>query len=284
MEKKGNSLSGGRGIAVCVILFGLAGFLTYRTLTTAGRPVPEPVEAVFMCSETHMTFPYAMHEGEHWPVVSPFTGKKTGYPAERCYWTRDGKRKATPTYVILNASLGLPGDTFCPDCGRIVIGHNPPPPPDTPLASPEPAAQQPAGRLPETPSPSKPATPAGTPPVTPSPTAVPPPAAPAAPPPAAARPASPPAVTPAGPSSNATPRAPQDAAAAERVLYATIRAKMDEMIQQRAQLLKSGKTSSDPEVSQLEASILKARQLLLEKGEVLGDVAPPIVPASQPGK
>jgi len=59
---------------------------------------------------------------------------------------------------------------------------------------------------------------------------------------------------------------------------------MDEMIQQRAQLLKSGKTSSDPEVSQLEASILKARQLLLEKGEVLGDVAPPIVPASQPGK
>jgi len=131
--KRGGPLSGGLGIFVVVLLLGTAAYLTVKTLTTAETPTPEPVEAVFMCVEANKTFKYAMKEGEHWPVLSPYSKKQTGYPTEPCYWTRDGKRKEKPTYVVLNEHIGKPGDTICPDCGRIVIGHNPPPPQDVPL-------------------------------------------------------------------------------------------------------------------------------------------------------
>jgi hypothetical protein len=274
MEKKASLLSGGRGLAVCVLLLALAGFMTYRTLTTAPPPVPEPIETIFMCSEKHMTFPYAMRAGESWPVVSPFTNQRTGYPVEHCYWTKDGKRKATPTYVILNEHLGKPGDTICPDCGRVVIGHNPPPPPGTPLAEPGSATQQ-------TPPPgtAKPATSPGKTPVTP--------ARPASPPerkPSAAPPASQPAKASGTMSPGKNPASPENAAVAEKEVYAYIRAKMDQMIQQRAKLLSSGKTSADPEVQQLETSILNARQLLTEKGEVVGEIVPPLAPPAEPSK
>lgn len=127
-------LAGPLGIVFFVILFGTAGFLTYRTLTVAPIPPTEPIEMTFMCIETKKPFEGQMIEGEKWPVLSPFSGKKTGYPVERCYWTKDGKRKAEPSLVVLNESLGKSGDTICPDCGRLVIGHNPIPPEETPLA------------------------------------------------------------------------------------------------------------------------------------------------------
>ncbi len=133
-SSRGGPLSGGLGIFVIIVLAGTAVYLTYKTLTTAEPPQPLPIETTFMCAKTGKTFAYAMKEGEHWPVLSPHSNERTGYPAERCYWTKDGKRKKTPTYVILNESLGKPGDTICPDCGRIVVGHNPPPPADVPLA------------------------------------------------------------------------------------------------------------------------------------------------------
>jgi len=59
------------------------------------------------------------------PVLAP-SGKNTGYEAELCYWTKDGKPKETPTPVLLNIYKGIKGPTFCPDCGRLVVGHNPP--------------------------------------------------------------------------------------------------------------------------------------------------------------
>lgn len=133
-RSRGGPLSGGLGVFVIIVLLGTAAYLTYKTLTTADPPEAVPIETTFMCAKTGLTFPYAMKDGEHWPVLSPHSKERTGYPAERCYWTRDGKRKATPTYVILNESLGKPGDTICPDCGRIVVGHNQPPPADVPLA------------------------------------------------------------------------------------------------------------------------------------------------------
>ena len=129
-SKRGGPLSGGLGILVFLVLMATAAYMTYRTLTTAERPTAEPVPAVFMCVETNKTFLYGMREGEQWPVVSPYTQKKTGYPTEQCYWTRDGKRKRDPTYVVLNEKLGKPGDTICPDCGHIVTGHNKLPPPE----------------------------------------------------------------------------------------------------------------------------------------------------------
>ena len=59
------------------------------------------------------------------PVLSPFSGKNTGYPAELCYWTKDGSIKTDPTPVLLNTYIGDNSPTFCPDCGRLVVGHNP---------------------------------------------------------------------------------------------------------------------------------------------------------------
>jgi hypothetical protein len=67
-------------------------------------------------------------EGSSYPWPSPRTGQRTMYPAERCYWTKDGKAKLEPTLVLLNEFAGKPGPTICPDCGRTVRSHNPAPP------------------------------------------------------------------------------------------------------------------------------------------------------------
>jgi len=143
--------SGALGIFVFVVLFGAAGFLTYRTLFNPppSRPIPRPSD--FVCVETQKHFTHNMVEGERAPVRSPYNGKETGYPAEKCFWTRDGKRKNEPTFVVLSYYLGKSGDTICPDCGRIVVGHNPEPPPETPLA---PEASTPASTDPATTRPS----------------------------------------------------------------------------------------------------------------------------------
>lgn len=68
---------------------------------------------------------------------------------------------------------------------------------------------------------------------------------------------------------------------AENLIYATIRIKMEEMIDRRAGLLKSGKDPSDVEIRQLEGSIMRARELLQEAGEIVEDVVPPIVQSRQ---
>ncbi len=145
--RQGGPLSGGLGIVLFIILFAVAGLMTYRAYTVAEREAPRDLERVFICTETGATFMHAMEVGEKLPVYSPHTKKKTGYPAEPCYWIEeDGqwKRLKTPVYVLLNEYVGKKGDTFCPVCGRLVIGHNPPPPPGTPLAAnPAPPATQP---------------------------------------------------------------------------------------------------------------------------------------------
>jgi len=84
-------------------------------------------ERPFIDAETGKTFAYKIKMGDTFPVVSPFTGKRTGYHAEACYWTRDGKIKKEPTYVLLNKYKNKSGPTFCPDCGRLVREMNDPP-------------------------------------------------------------------------------------------------------------------------------------------------------------
>ena len=83
----------------------------------------------FADAETRQPFQQKIELGMTMPVKSPFTHRATGYPAELCYWTKDGKPKTTPTPVLLNSDLGIDGPTFCPDCGRLVVGHNPAPEP-----------------------------------------------------------------------------------------------------------------------------------------------------------
>lgn len=66
--------------------------------------------------------------GVTFPFVNPKTGKATLFPAEACYWTKDGKAKFPPNYVILNERMGKPGPTRCPECGKTVKLYNPMPP------------------------------------------------------------------------------------------------------------------------------------------------------------
>jgi hypothetical protein len=85
-------------------------------------------ERPFVDAATGKPFEYTISVGDTYPVNAP-SGGKTGYPAELCYWTKDGKPKTDPTPVLLNAWTKKPGPTFCPDCGRLVVPHNPPPRP-----------------------------------------------------------------------------------------------------------------------------------------------------------
>lgn len=71
---------------------------------------------------------FRIPEKSAYPWKNPKTGRKTLYLPESCYWTKDGKAKLEPTYVILNLVLDKPGKTLCPDCGREVVVHNPMPP------------------------------------------------------------------------------------------------------------------------------------------------------------
>ncbi len=83
----------------------------------------------YICTETGKTFRHEPEKGETLPIYSPYSHKNTGMPGEACYWAADGKIKKEPTWVLLNSEVGKPEPTFCPDCGRLVVGHNPVPKP-----------------------------------------------------------------------------------------------------------------------------------------------------------
>ena len=125
--RKAGPLSGGAGAVLAFVLIVVAGYLFYNNFWKANAE--EPVETLrwFKCTGDDNAFTYALKKGDKPPVTCPQCKKTTGYPAETCYWTRDGGTKDKPTYVILNKNLGKEGDTICPDCGRVVVGHNPDP-------------------------------------------------------------------------------------------------------------------------------------------------------------
>jgi len=83
-------------------------------------------DRMFIDATTGKPFEHTIKPGDVIPVKAP-SGGNTGYQAELCYWTADGKIKAEPTPVLVNARTGKPGPSFCPDCGRLVVVHNPPP-------------------------------------------------------------------------------------------------------------------------------------------------------------
>jgi hypothetical protein len=82
-------------------------------------------DPIFIDAKTGYVFRCKLTAGMSYPVISPDTGQRTGYEAELCYWTKDGQVKKTPTPVLLNQFRGISGPTFCPDCGRLVVAHNP---------------------------------------------------------------------------------------------------------------------------------------------------------------
>ncbi len=66
------------------------------------------------------------------------------------------------------------------------------------------------------------------------------------------------------------------------VIYATIRIRMEEAIQRRAKLFKQGESPKSEEIVNLERQILKARSLLVENGENVQPVYPPISQRTTP--
>lgn len=66
------------------------------------------------------------------------------------------------------------------------------------------------------------------------------------------------------------------------VIYATIRIRMEEAIQRRAKLFKQGTSPKSEEIVNLERQILKARSLLVENGETVQPVHPPISQRTTP--
>lgn len=121
-------MMGGRsGIFIAGVMLLIAGFVAWRTLTRRSAAEDVAIQN-FICAETNLPFQYEIKDGDHFPVISPHTNRPTGYPAEKCFWTADGKAKLKPTYVLLKSELGQEGQTFCPDCGREVFPHNPLPP------------------------------------------------------------------------------------------------------------------------------------------------------------
>ncbi len=78
-----------------------------------------------VCAETGKAFKARIDEKTQLPMASPYSGKATGYFAELCYWGKDGGVLKEPTAVLLGQTVGRTGPTFCPECGRLVVGQNP---------------------------------------------------------------------------------------------------------------------------------------------------------------
>lgn len=114
-------------VTVCLILLVALGLLGWSILSNFGTSEAASLTGsrTFICTETGKVFTTNLKEGWTVPVPSPYSGKNTGVPAEQCVWTREGKIKSEPTYVLLNEYVGKTGPTFCPDCGRLVVQRNP---------------------------------------------------------------------------------------------------------------------------------------------------------------
>ena len=113
----------GIGLAVAAGLF--FWFSLRKNLTNEAAALSR--ERVMMCSETGKPFKAELGEGSKIPVRSPYSGRNTGYPAEFCYWTKDGRAKSEPTPVLVNFYLNGSEPSFCPDCDRLVVPRNPGP-------------------------------------------------------------------------------------------------------------------------------------------------------------
>jgi hypothetical protein len=116
-----------------VISFGLCAVMivvaAWVIVTSFRDPnVASANERYFIDSKTGQSFQHTLKNGESIPIRAP-SGGETGYPGELCYWTAEGKPKDEPTVVLLKSWLAESGPTFCPDCKRLVVGHNPAPGP-----------------------------------------------------------------------------------------------------------------------------------------------------------
>lgn len=109
-------------IVLAVVAIGVAVYVVKGSLFSS--VVTNERTRMFVDATTGQGFRHELQAGESIPIDAP-SGHKTGYPAELCYWTKDGTPKSDPTPVLLNTYIGKSEPTFCPECGRLVVGNNP---------------------------------------------------------------------------------------------------------------------------------------------------------------
>lgn len=121
-------LSGKAGPVIAGVIILVGGFLIWNNASGSftNPALADNYNRLFICAETGKEFRYGLKLGDTIPVKSPYSGKETGFEAEACFWTKDGKPTEKPTYVLLNSHKGGKEPTFCPDCGRLVRPLNPP--------------------------------------------------------------------------------------------------------------------------------------------------------------
>jgi len=121
-----DSSAGKIAAGILVIAAAIAVFFSVRGLFGPSAEVAQANQRIFIDATNGQSFPHEMRAGQIIPIRTP-AGNEAGYPAELCFWTKDGGSKDEPTPVLLNSWVGKPGPTFCPDCGRLVRPHNPRP-------------------------------------------------------------------------------------------------------------------------------------------------------------
>ncbi len=117
-------------LIIAVVLFaaaGLVGYFAYGGNDLARKSHNRD----FVCAKTGEAYDYTIKEGDYEPYYSPLSGANTGYLAEKCYWMKDANgeyvAKSEPTVVLLKSKFEPGATTYCPDCGKEVVGHNPMP-------------------------------------------------------------------------------------------------------------------------------------------------------------
>lgn len=121
-----NSSGGKIAAGALLVLALIAAVIMFRNSFGPSSDVAAANARVFIDASTGKPFSRQLRAGMTVPVDAP-SGKKSGYPAEMCWWTKDGKVRKEPYPVLLNTWVGKPEPTFCPDCGRLVVAHNPSP-------------------------------------------------------------------------------------------------------------------------------------------------------------
>ena len=79
----------GKAVAAVIVL--IAAIAVYLLVRPRDVAADLSRKRVFICSETNKSFALTVEEGMMVPVKSPYSGKNTGYPAEMCWWTKDGQ-------------------------------------------------------------------------------------------------------------------------------------------------------------------------------------------------
>ncbi len=116
-------------LAAAGLILIVAVVLAWRGLSSGPR-YRISAERAFKCAECGEVFEHVLQIGDKEPFECPACDRPAGWATEKCYWTKDGKAKLDPTFVILKTRLDPDSDekTYCPDCGREIKGHNPRPP------------------------------------------------------------------------------------------------------------------------------------------------------------